>query len=50
MVTFSSVLEVVGLAAVVTGAWLFDYRFGLIALGLVLVLVSYGLSRSEPRS
>lgn len=48
--TFASLLEVLGLGVVVTGAWLFDYRLGLIALGVVLVLISLGLSRSEPRS
>lgn len=50
MVTFSSILEFAGLAAVVTGAWLFDYRAGMIVLGLALVLISLALSRSEPRS
>jgi hypothetical protein len=37
--SLSSLIEVLGLSALVVGAALFDYRAGLIVLGLVLLLV-----------
>jgi hypothetical protein len=45
----SSLLEVLGLLAVVVGAALFDYRAGLIAAGVVAVLVGLALDPPERR-
>lgn len=45
----SSLLEVLGLVAVIVGAALFDYRAGLIATGVVLVLVGLALDPPERR-
>jgi hypothetical protein len=46
-VTASSVAELLGLAALVAGAALFDYRAGLIVLGLVLILIGWALDRGD---
>lgn len=43
MTTISNLLEVLGLLAVVVAAYLFDPRLGLLAAGLVAVLVGYVL-------
>jgi hypothetical protein len=43
----SSLIEALGLVAVVAGAALFDWRAGLIVLGLVLLLV--GIVLDPPR-
>jgi len=45
----SSLVEAVGLAAFVAGFVLFDWRAGLIAFGLVLVLVGFALDRGDGR-
>lgn len=47
MVTFSSLLELVGLLTVVGGLALFDWRLAVIAGGLVLVLI--GFATGAPR-
>lgn len=41
----STVLELLGFACVVAGAWLFDWRLGLVVVGVVLVLVGFVLDR-----
>lgn len=47
LAVLSSVLEVLGLVAIVAGAALFDYRLGLVVSGVVLVLLS--LTLDPPR-
>lgn len=49
MVILSSLVEALGLAFVVAGAALFDYRLGLVVMGLVLVLVGWALDRGVTR-
>jgi hypothetical protein len=39
----SSLIEVAGALAVVAGAWLFDWRAGLVVLGLVLILAGWAI-------
>jgi Cu/Ag efflux pump CusA len=46
--TFSSLLEALGLIAVVVGVALFDWRAALIVAGLGLVLLGYLLSAPRP--
>jgi hypothetical protein len=46
-VTASFVAELLGLAALVVGAALFDYRAGLIVLGLVFILIGWALDRGD---
>lgn len=40
---FSNLLEFVGLAAIVCGAYLFDWRLAAVVGGAVLVLVGFAL-------
>lgn len=37
----TTVLELVGLAMVAGGCWLFDYRLGIIVAGLLLVFFAF---------
>lgn len=46
----SSLLEALGLVATIVGAALFDYRAGLIALGVWLVLIGLALDPPERRT
>lgn len=49
----TSILEVVGIAIIVTGIWLLlGFQIGLIATGLAIVFVAYSLSQpvaQEPK-
>lgn len=46
--TFSSLLEALGLVAVVVGVALFDWRAALIVAGLGVVLLGYLVSAPHP--
>jgi hypothetical protein len=44
----STIVELAGLLAVVVAAFLWDFRLGLLVLGLVLILVGYVVGRPSP--
>ncbi len=48
-ITVTTLLDVLGLILLLTGAFLIDWRAGLMSLGAALLLFSYGLARAEDR-
>ena len=46
----ATLLEVVGIAAVVVGSYLFDWRAGVVVAGLALILFGAALDRPSPRA
>lgn len=43
----TTALELAGYGVVTAAAWLVDMRLGLLALGVALVLVAYGLGKAR---
>ena len=45
MKRLSTLVEVLGYAAVAVAAWLFDPRLGIFVAGAALVVIAYGMER-----